>query len=169
MKEISLTKGCVALVDDQDFDFLNQFSWFVRSPQHAPQLKYAVRMVTVSPAKGGKKSKRRLVSMHQMILKTPSKIRIDHRDTNGLNNQRHNIRIASASQNTANSRKHKDARHSKFKGVCWHIRRHCWTATIRVSGKLINLGRFSKELEAAECYDRAAKKFFGSFARPNFI
>jgi len=157
MKKISLTKGKVASVDDRDFEKLNQFSWYALRVGHNF---YAAR--TIGKGAHGPK---RCILMHREIL--PGYPRIDHRDNEGLNNCRGNLRPANCSQNAANSRKRTDGS-SKFKGVHWLIDNQKWRASVKFCGENIYLGCFVSESEAARAYDDKAKALFGEFARLNF-
>ena len=156
MKEIALTQGKVAIVDDADYESLNQLKWYA---QKTCSGWYAARRV-------GKEGDKILILMHREILKTPANKETDHIDGNGLNNQRHNLRAATRAQNQHNQRKQKGT--SKFKGVS--RRRDCdrWQVQIRVDKRDIRLGLFSSETEAAKAYDTAAQKYFGEFAHLNF-
>lgn len=157
MKEIPLTRGYVALVDDGDFDSLNKFKWFALVSEHTV---YATRMAP--------RPKRFAIYMHREILGIKSGV-VDHRDRNGLNNQRANLRAATQQGNTANSKKPSDAMTSKYKGVWFDSARGKWAARIGFNNRGIHLGRFLTEAEAAKVYNDAAIKLFGEFARINEI
>src|ERR1700685_1864374 len=111
MKFIPLTQGKVAMVDDADYEWLAQWKWFAIF-DHGNW--YAVRNVrkpdgTQTPLR-----------MHRVLLGlTDLKIEVDHRDGNGLNNQRHNLRIATHGQNMCNRSMQKN-NISGVRGVCWH-------------------------------------------------
>src|SRR6188474_653310 len=108
MKKIKLTQGKFALVDDMDYDYLNQWKWY--SKKHRNTF-YAVRTPSVKENMG-----RNQLYLHRVILNvTDPKIFIDHEDTNGLNCQRLNLRIATTKQNQQNRRKGYGA--SIYKGV----------------------------------------------------
>lgn len=156
MKEIQLTQGFVALVDDSDFDFLNQWKWYVYRGQYT---NYAVRDDSGNPV--GK------LRMHRVILGLLNrKILCDHIDHNGLNNQRSNLRIATYSQNGGNRIRSRNYS-SKFKGVRL-IHNGSWRAQIKIMGKFKGLGHYRTEEEAARVYDEAAIKYYGEFANLNF-
>lgn len=106
--------------------------------------------------------------MHQLILFSPKPLEIDHVDGNGLNNQRMNLRICTHLQNTMNRKKSK-GKSSVFKGVVWNKEKNNWRARIRVNKKLIHLGYFFIEAEAAKIYNIAAVKYFKEFARLNKV
>lgn len=158
MKQIPLTKGCIALVDDEDFDRISQFNWCVLEFKN---IKYAVRN---SPREKGKK--RKLIMMHREILGVKdSKKYIDHKDHNGLNNQKQNLRPGKSEHNQYNRRA---SGASKYLGVCWDKFTSKWKAQISISGKNKYIGRYKTESEAAKAYDAEAKKHHGKFANLNF-
>lgn len=93
--------------------------------------------------------------------------RVDHRDGNGLNNQRYNLRLATHSQNMQNRRVQKNNR-SGFKGVTWNKDMKKWATKIKFEGKWVWLGAFESPEEGGRAYDLKAKELFGEFARLNF-
>jgi hypothetical protein len=104
------------------------------------------------------------VLMHRLIMGASSG-RVDHRNNDGLDNRRENLRHCSQSQNIAWSRIDKSGCASRFRGV---VRRDgWWVARIKVGGKRSQVGKFATEMEAARAYDFAAKAAFGEFARLN--
>ena len=154
MKLITLTQGKVAIVDDDDYEYLNRFKWHISGK---PTRRYAQAKIN------GK-----LVLMHQIILPPIQDCTgIDHRDCNSLNNQKYNLRYASDSQNVGNSRVQTVPKSSKYKGVYFDKSRTNWQAYIKFHYKYIHLGRFNSEDDAAEAYNEAAIKYFGEFARIN--
>ena len=160
MKEIQLTQGQVALVDDEDFEELNKYNW---SADKGKYTFYAVR----ATFKAGKYKRYRMQNVISGVLRT------DHKDGNGLNNQRYNLRPASRAQNNMNTAKAKTSNgkptSSPYKGVCFHKATQLCTAQIMVNGKRIHLGTFgSDHIAAAKAYDVAAVHYFGEFARINF-
>lgn len=157
-KEIKLTQGKCALVDDADFERLNQFKWCAVKARH---LWYAIRST-------GRRPNRKNVGMHNFVLPTEPGYTPDHKDGNGLNNQRDNLRPATKLQQQGNKRKQAGCA-SKYKGVRPHAsKRNPWEAQIRRNGKLCHLGNFSTQELAARAYDAAAREFFGEFANCNF-
>jgi hypothetical protein len=165
LKEIKLAHGYAALVDDHDYEYINQFKWHAlvqKSRSPSPLIRvYAVRNY-IAPS--GKYSTQR---MHRLILGiTDAKLDVDHRDGDGLNNCRGNLRVATRLQNGSNQRKR--ANSNTYKGVCFDKSRKLWMAGIKVNYKRLNLGRFPSELEAAQIYDIAAQELHGEFARLNF-
>ncbi len=147
------------LVDDEDFDWLNQWKWYAHKDRH---IFYAVRK---NPKVNGK---RQLIRMHRIIMKPNINQEIDHRNGNGLDNRRSvNLRFCTHAQNLYNQRPQRN-RTSKYKGVCFGQERKKWQAAIRYKGKLCNLGRFSNEIDAAKAYDHKALELFGEFAQTNY-
>jgi len=153
-KLISLTQGKVALVDDADFEWLNQWKWHACK---GTRTYYAKRE---SPT----------ILMHREILglKFGDGIETDHRNGDGLDNRRENLRKCTNAENCHN-RVHLCSRKSSiYKGVNWDKRKQKWQARTRYEGKSIFLGYYDSEIDAARAYDRAALKYFGEFAKPNF-
>jgi hypothetical protein len=148
MREILLTKGLVAIVDDRDYPVLRQIEWCVARRPHTI---YA---------------RNKAVLMHRFILDRPSGD-VDHINGDGLDNRRANLRVTTRRLNNANAF-HRSGGTSRFKGVSWDARRMHWQAGICPAGKRISLGRFAAEIEAAVAYDEAAREAFGAFARLNF-
>jgi hypothetical protein len=106
----------------------------------------------------------REIAIHAGLPDSP---KYDHRDGNGLNNQRENLRPCTESQNSQNRRK-SVGKTSKFKGVAWHIRKLRWIATLAHNGKRHYLGYFKTQQSAARAYDAVAREHFGEFAVLNF-
>lgn len=161
MKKIKLSQGRVALVDDEDYEWLNQFTWFTTRSRDAF---YASRR------ERGVKNKK--VKMHRMIMKTPVHLQVDHIDHNGLNNQKSNLRNCTNSQNHMNE---KPKRNAKYKGVQHCVKKYknsvykSIQSKIYVNGKSITLGTFKTERDAAIAYNNAAAEYFGDFANLNII
>jgi hypothetical protein len=158
---IPLSQGAVALVDGGDFDRVNQYIWTLRISKVGNR--YAERMA-ISPD-----GRRRTELMHRFILGlTDSDVHTDHRDGDGLNNQRFNLRSCIRADNAKNRRK-LAIKTSRFKGVTYRRRADRWEAKIRVSTKLIYLGHYMTEEDAARAYNEAALKHFGEFANLNAV
>ncbi len=104
--------------------------------------------------------------MHRLLIKIPNGFQIDHIDGNGLNNQKLNLRIATASQNQINRGKQKNNT-SGFKGVFGRKDKNKWRAQIKFHGKTKHLGYADDKIEAARIYNKAAVERFGEFARLN--
>ncbi len=93
---------------------------------------------------------------------------VDHINGEGLDCQRHNMRVCTHSDNQHNRKWSLGKKTSKFKGVSWNKNDGVWRAFIYLNWKQIYLGRFSKEVDAAKAYDSAARKYFGVFSKLNF-
>lgn len=149
-----MTKGQYAIVDDADFDWLSQWKWYAQVNESGGF--YAARRIT----------RGKLIYMHRVINDTPEGLNTDHRDGDGLNNQRHNLRTATQLQNMMNRRGKKRGT-SKHKGVYLSVgsnKSKIWAAGIRINGRLKFLGRFATEDEAGQAYANAAKTHFGEYA-----
>jgi hypothetical protein len=149
MKEIQLTQGQTALLDDEDYDVVSQYKWYASRNGNTF---YAMR-----------RDGRRLVSMHSMITGFSL---VDHRDGDGLNNQRANLRKASHAQNMQNQMVSVNNT-SGYKGVHFAFEKRKWQARIMANGKRISLGLFATPEEAALAYNDAAERLHGEFARLN--
>jgi len=154
--------GRVALVDDEDYDLVMQYSWHVdeyqrknRRGMHGP---YAM-----ANARGPKPHT--MIRMHTLITGWAL---VDHRDGNGLNNRRSNLRDVTGTQNAANQRKRVGRSLSRYKGVTWHRRDHKWKAQIKDGSRRRHIGNFINEDDAARAYDAAALAAWGEFALLNF-
>lgn len=161
MREIKLSqfgknKGkYVALVDDEDFDSVNQYKW---SATKLGNNFYAMRGQWVD----GKYTTK---YMHSMILDGKE---IDHIDHNGLNNQKSNLRLCTRSENSMNKTKRRGVS-SIYKGVSFFKKGGKWMAQITSAGKSIYLGYFVCEIDAARAYNTKATELFGEFANLNQI
>lgn len=156
MKEIILTKGKVAIVDDDDFLNINSKSWYAYKEGNTY---YAAR-------DDRSNQKRKRVLMHREILNTPYDLITDHKDRNGLNNIRSNIRICTKVENNRNTKLRNDST-SGIKGVSFKKREKKWAAQISFNKKIKWLGYFNTAKEAMSAYDNASILLHGDFASPN--
>lgn len=152
---IPLSKGMFALVDEADFERTSQKVWTVYIGK------------TVNYALFRNQQTRKTVFLHNWILDLPKGVIADHRNFDGLDCRRENLRICSSENNKRHTRKWRRPTSSKFKGVCLDKKWGKWTAQI-TNGKRMHIGRFETEQEAALAYDREAKERFGEFAVLNF-
>lgn len=150
MREIELTKGRIATVDDEDYGWLSKWVWFYGSHGYAHN--------------GRRRDGETL--MHRMILAAPKNRFVDHINGNRLDNRRENLRLVDDLQSSWNTGKRPNCS-SEYKGVHWCKRDKAWYAMIRDHGKHLCLGMFKNEKDAALAYDCFARKFFGDYARLN--
>lgn len=148
---IPLTRGLVATIDDEDFPLVSQHNWYAHRAKNGRW--YA------------RSNKKPMIFMHRLILNASSSVQVDHVDNDGLNNRRSNLRTATQSQNNANIG---PKRLRKTKGTYLDKRCGSWRAEITVNSCHYYLGSYKTESEAAIAYDRAARKYFGEYARLNF-
>ncbi len=166
MREIELTKGFKAMVDDCDHSYLSQYKWQVLTNTRKTKITYVASVGLWN--KFIKTTDRFL--MHRLIMGvTDPKVQIDHKDGNSLNNQRENLRVCDNSQNNRNKEKINMPTTSKYKGVSWDRSRNKWCAKIKFNNKSVYLGRFEFEEEAGIAYNEAAIRYFGEFANLNNI
>jgi hypothetical protein len=157
VREIPLTQGYMALVDDEDYDRVSQFKWHARVQRHTV---YVGRSVY----SGGRHT---VMYLHRFILDAPRGIEVDHTDGDGLNCRRSNLRLADRVLNNGNRAKTVRGS-SPYKGVSLNACSGTWRAKIRFQGTNIGLGFFRDPIDAARAYDAAARMYFGEFARVNF-
>ena len=158
-KEIHLTQGKVAIVDDADFEELNKLKWFA---DKQGDNYYAVRK---SLRINGKYINQK---MHRIIIGEKLGVHTDHINGNTLDNRRSNLRNCTHQQNMWNKPKSK-ANNSGYKGVFYLKSSKMYRATITINGKTIYLGTFYYIKQAANAYNLAAKKYHGEFANLNEI
>jgi len=166
MTKIELKRGFIVLIDDEDYKKVKNYTWF------AQKSKYTHYVVTFDIG---------FSRMHRFILGiTDPKIKIDHIDHNGLNNQKDNLRICTQSQNNRNKKAsglskylgvtkwNGTIKYTKKSGIISEYKVERWRARIKYNGKEKLIGYFKKEKEAAKAYDDFAKKHIGQFANLNF-
>lgn len=149
MKEIKLTKGKYAIVDDEDYEFLNKYKW------HA--CNYGGKWYA------GRKHYKKIY-IHNEIMNPPTGMQVDHINRNGLDNRRCNLRICTKNQNQKNK---SNFGKSKYHGVSLFSCGKC-KASIQSDKLPYYLGSFNTEIEAALAYDRMAILLHGEYANLNF-
>lgn len=157
-KLIPLTRGMFAVVDDDLFDKLSRYKWHAVKPHRKF---YAATSVTLEGVTYS-------IYMHRMVvgLDGITGLEVDHRDGDGLNNQKQNLRASNRSENMRNRGKNSNNT-SGYKGVYFCSRTKRWRARIQTNGIYTHLGRFATPEAAAAAYDAAAAKLHGEFARLN--
>jgi hypothetical protein len=159
MKEIQLTQNKVTIVDDEDFEYLNQFKWCAdKSP------KFDYYFATKRIVKNGKASTLR---MHRLIMGAKTGEYVDHINHDTLDNRRCNLRLCSNSQNNMNKYV-VSSNTSGFKGVNFDKRNNKWRSYITKDGKQYGCGYYNTAIDAALAYDEKAKELFKEFACTNF-
>lgn len=148
MKQITLSNGQFAQVDNEDFERLNKFRWF---PFKHRNTTYAMR--------------HKSILMHREIMNAQKGEQIDHKDRDGLNNTTENLRKATHAQNMANRKA--SGKSSKYLGVCWDKGKY--RASLTTNNQTKELGRFVSEDEAGKAYNKGALKYHGEFANLNII
>lgn len=152
-KLIPLTQDKFAIVDAQDYEWLCKYKWYALKDKATY---YAARSAN-----------RKTLRMHREIMRAPKHLLVDHRDHNGLDNRRSNLRLCTPAENIRNQGSARGST-SKYKGVTWCKARNIFQARITFNGRRIHLGSFKNEIDAAKAYDKKAKELFGEFAYLNF-
>ena len=157
MKKIKLTQGQYTLVDNEDYDWLNQWKWCFDGKR------YAVRTQRIGLRKNNKQVWFR---MHRVLLKIPKGYEIDHINRDTLDNRRSNLRMATIQQNKCNTSIRSDNT-TGFKGVSWNGRR--WRSNIQSNKRQYHLGNFLTKEEAALAYNQAAINLHKEYAYLNQV
>lgn len=154
MAEIITRCGSVALLDDEDAEFMNRYKWRISSDG------YVVRKAKINGNPDGQ------MRMHRVVIGAETGQMVDHINGNKLDNRRENLRIASNRENQQNRSKEEGCA-SKFKGVALDKKLGKWRSQITATGKTHYLGTYACEHEAGHAYNKAAIQYFGEFARLN--
>jgi hypothetical protein len=159
VKEIPLTQGKVALIDDEDYEMVSRYRW---NAYIGGKRWYAKTNIQV-PGVG-----QRTLRMHTLIMGVdPDGKHVDHRNLDGLDNRRSNLRWATRSQQKQNNAIRIDGS-SGYRGVFWYRPTKKWLVQINANGKRFHVGYFSGAADAARAYDAKARELHGEFARLNF-
>lgn len=148
MRKIPLTRNQIALVDEEDFEFISKYKWHINTSGYAYN--------------SGKKQ-----LMHCLILGNPSE-EIDHINRNKLDNRKCNLRLVTHQQNMFNRSKQKNNK-SGFKGVIFDKYRGKWMARCGLNGKTYHLGRFEWKKDALEAYNKFVIEHMGEYAYLNVL
>lgn len=152
---VPLSRGKYALIDAADADRVLAFKWHATSPVRGKS--YAARNIRLPD---GRKT---IQLLHRFLMDPPAGMEVDHKNGDGLDCTRQNMRIATRQQNCANMPK--NCRNtSGYVGVTWDKAKRRWRAQIKVSGRMIALGRFDTALEAARARAAFARDVHGEFA-----
>jgi hypothetical protein len=143
---VPLTQGLNAIIDISDIELISDFSW------HAHKTKYS--FYASRDASSYK-------LMHRLIMNAPADFYVDHKDGNGLNNRRSNLRLVTHQQNMLNRRRHQPG----LKGTYFDKKKNRWIVQIKIDGKQKKIGSFLNEQDAHQAYVDASQKFHGEFGR----
>ena len=157
--KIQLTQNKYTIVDQIDFERVNQFKWYALKDQQGNYR--AVRNV------GSGRGNQSLQYMSRFILNADTRKLVDHRDHNTLDNRRLNLRECSKIENVRNGKGY--GKTSKFRGVCFVKSRQRWRASLTVNSKRIYVKFFKSEIAAANAYNLKALEIYGDFAYQNDI
>ena len=149
---IKLTRGKWAIIDAGDYIKVSKYRWYAHT-------QYEIWYACMGQYSGDKHS---TVGMHKLIC--PTSLHVDHRNGNGLDNRRKNLRPATHAENQQNAHIRSDNT-SGCKGVYYASKESKWKAQIRINGARIRLGTFATKQEAKAAYDLAALNNFGEFSR----
>ncbi len=154
MKTIKLTQNKVTLIDDEDFERVSQHNWYAHISKDNWRAEREEKI----------NGRKKILIMSRFIMNVVnSKMLVDHKNHNTLDNQKSNLRICTNSENCQNRRKRENNR-SGFKGVSWSKIAKRWRAQIKTNGKGIHLGYFNDPELAHKAYCKAAIKYHGEFA-----
>lgn len=154
MREISLSKGCVSLVDDEDYGRVSAYTWSTSTT--VQKRNYAHSLIN------GK-----FIKLHRFILDAVPSTFVDHINGDTLDNRRQNLRLCTKTENNRNCVR-KRTSESGYKGVHLSKRDGRWAAKTCVNRVRKHIGYFKTVEDAARAYDAAAKAFHGDFAKLNF-
>lgn len=168
MKQVPLTQGAFALVDDEDEDLVSTYRWQLGgNDRRFPYATY-VRHTTAGVVH---------IAMHRLVVAAEAGQIVDHRDGNGLNNTRGNLRICTYLENNRNRARYVRRKRESggYLGVClhrasglWHAQIHAGPPMANGQASAISLRYFTDPESAARAYDAAARFYFGEFASVNF-
>ena len=160
--EISTPKypNTYALVDDDDYGYLNQWKW---RPRICGNILYVYR-------RSRKNENGTRIHLHRVITNCPDLMVVDHINHDALDNRRLNLRVCTRAQNLLNQRRKtlKNKTTSKYKGVTFRGDSNMWRVGISYNYKRTWVGQYDNEIDAAKAYDKKAKELHGDYACLNF-
>src|SRR3990167_473031 len=142
MTELKLSKGKVAIIDDEDFEKVSQWRWCAFWNGWKWYVKRTYK-------------KNSVIYLHRFITDAPKGVEVDHKNGDGLDNRKENLRVCTRTENSRNRAQQKNNT-SGYKGVSWNKERRKWDAKIKVGKKHVFIGRFKTKEEAARAYDQVA-------------
>ena len=149
MREIPLTRGMVAFVDDEDYKYLSQWNWYYSGGY----------------AKARVGNPRKVIAMHRLLLNANRGDIVDHVNRNKLDNQKSNLRKSDCVGNSRNRSKYNMQTSSTFKGVFYDKKKSKYTGRITIEkGKTLYLGHYVLETDVAFYYNQHAIQYFGEYA-----
>lgn len=154
MKEIKLTNGGSTFVDDEDYERLLPYKWHRHDER-------GLQYVRVSFSKNKKQT---VILMHRLIMNAPVGVDVDHKDGNGLNNQKGNLRLCTDQQNSMNMKLFCTST-SGHKGVSWNKQFKKWESYIWFHRKKIRLGEYKEKADAIAAREKAEKELYGNWSR----
>lgn len=159
MIEFEITKGFKAIIDSEDAYLIKDFKWVADVRRHGLVYVKAVKIIS---------GKQRSYYLHRLVMQAKKGTIIDHKNHNGLDNRKVNLRLATPSQNLSNKR-HLLKTSSIYKGVCFDKTHRRWVARIKVNNKTKKIGTFTSEVEAALAYNSHVKQLHGEFGILNLV
>ena len=153
MTRVPLSKGLVALVDDADAERVTRFKW------HAVRRGRVVHAMRTAKRDGG----RATVYLHRWLLDAPAGLEVDHRNGNGLDNRRENLRLCTHAQNAVNHRRDSARKISQFHGVCWNERRNRWRVVICAGARVNGVARQIEDTRSKSKHSSSSNISFSSW------
>ena len=163
MAFLPLTQGHVAIVDDEDLEYLQQWNWYIN--RYRSNLIYPIRKERISV--GNWKPRKLHHEVLRLKVPLPKGKVVDHINRDTLDCRKGNLRVCSMAENNCNRRPWRKIMTSKYKGVTWQKRYQRWEAAISLNRKRQWLGHFNSEHDAVMAYNAAAIELHGPFAYIN--